>query len=136
MRPKAYLDALTPLLKKSSFTAAEAREVGVPSAILSHYVKTGELKRIQRGVYQGAGYSNPSSFQWEDLSQAVLSIKEGVVCLISALAIYGLTEEIPRQYWIGIRNGTSTKENRRIKIVRFRNMKLGKTEIKLEGITI
>ena len=73
---------------------------------------------------------------WEDLIQAVYSIPGSVVCLISALAIYELTEEIPRQHWIGIRHGTSVKSNALIKIVRFRNFDLGKTEIELEGIRI
>jgi predicted transcriptional regulator of viral defense system len=55
---------------------------------------------------------------------------------VSALAIYDLTEEIPRQHWIAIGHGTSARGGRQIKIVRFRNLKLGKTEIDLEGVTI
>jgi predicted transcriptional regulator of viral defense system len=50
--------------------------------------------------------------------------------------VYDLTEEIPRQHWIGIRHGTSARRSRQIKIIRFRNFDLGKTEIKLEGTSI
>ena len=81
-------------------------------------------------------YQNTSSFRWNDLIQAVYSIPGGVVCLISALAIYNLTEELPRQHWISIRHGTSAKGSRQIKICRFRNLKLGKTEMELEGVSI
>lgn len=136
MRPKTCLQTLAPLLSKPYFTSGQARAIGVSPAILSHYVKTGQLKRIRRGVYQGINYQNPLSFRWNDLVEAVYSIPGGIVCLISALAIYDLTEEIPRQHWIGIRHGTSVRRSRQIKISRFRNLELGKTEIELEGVSI
>ena len=136
MRTAACLLALTLLLDKPSFTSEEARSKGVHPAVLCHYVKTGRLIRIRRGVYQSVGYHNPSAFRWEDLIEAVYSVKGGIVCLISALAIYDLTEEIPRQHWIAIRHSTTVKTSRKMKILRYRDMKLGKTEIELEGVTI
>jgi predicted transcriptional regulator of viral defense system len=136
MKPKTCLIALSPLLKNSSFTSKEAQAVGVSSEVLAHYVKTGRLKRIGRGLYQSTDYNNPSPSLWTDLEQAVTSIPNGVVCLISALAIYELTEELPRQHWIGIRHGTSAKRTRQIKIIRLRDMQTGKTEIQIEGVTI
>ncbi|MDP1609081.1 MAG: type IV toxin-antitoxin system AbiEi family antitoxin domain-containing protein [Chlamydiales bacterium] len=136
MRSKICLLTLSPLLKKGSFTSKEARSLGVSSSVLSHYVKTGKLKRISRGLYRGTDYESPSSTPWDDLSEAVHSISGGVVCLISALAIYALTEELPRQHWIGIRHGTSARSTRQIKIVRFRNLELGKIEIEIDGISI
>lgn len=136
MRPKTCLIILTPLLKTPFFTSKEARALGVSSAVLAHYVKTGKLKRIGRGLYQGADYKSPFPAQWNDLAEAVSSIPGGVVCLISALALYDLTEEIPRQHWIGIRHGTTARSTRQIKIVRFRNLELGKTEIEIGGGSI
>lgn len=136
MRSKKALALLSPLLGKGYFTSQEARERGVHPATLCYYVKIGHLRRIRRGVYQKADYQNPSSFRWEDLIKAVHSIKGGVVCLISALAVYNLTEEIPRQHWIAIRHGTSVKAHKGIKIVRYRDIELGKTEIELEGTPV
>ncbi len=136
MRPRICLEALAPLLRKPFFTAEQARAVGVSPSVLCHYVKTGKLKRIRRGVYQTAEPQNPSSIRWEDLIQAVYSIPGSVICLVSALAIYDLTEEIPRQHWIGIRHGTSAKGNPQVKIIRFRDFELGKTEIELEEVRI
>lgn len=123
-------------MNQPSFTSKEAQIVGVSPAVLSHYVKTGKLTRIRRGVYQPIDYHNPESFRWSDLIEAVHSIKGGVVCLISALAVYDLTEEIPRQHWIVIRHGTSVRCKKQIKIVRLRNHTLGRTEIELEGVLI
>lgn len=136
MRPQACLQLLIPLLNQPSFTSKEAKILGVPSAVLSYYVKAGKLKRIRRGVYQAIDYQNLEAFRWLDLIEAVHSINGGVVCLISALAVYDLTEEIPRQHWIGIRHGTSARSSRQIKIVRFRDLDLGKIEIELEGTRI
>ena len=136
MRPKTCLLTPSPLLKKPSFSSKEARSLGVPSAVLAHYVKTGKLKRLGRGLYQNSDYENPSSGRWNDLTEAVHSVSNGVVCLLSALSVYDLTEEMPRQHWIAIRHGTSAKNTRQIKIVRFRNFELGKTEINLEGLSI
>lgn len=136
MRPQTYLQSLTPLLNQPSFTSKEAKLLGVSAAVLAHYVKAGKLKRIRRGVYQAVSYQNPEAFRWEDLIESVHSINGGIICLISALAVYDLTEEIPRQHWIGIRHGTSARSNRLIKIVRFRDLDLGKTEIELEGILV
>lgn len=136
MRSATALFRLIPLLKKPYFTSKEARDLGVHPSVLSHYVKTGRLKRVRRGVYQKVDYQNPSAFRWEDLVEAVYGVKGGVVCLISALAIYDLTEEIPRQHWIATRHSTSIKPTRGLKIVRYRNMLLGKTEMELERTTI
>lgn len=136
MRHKTHLFTLDPLLKKPSFTSKEARALGISSSSLAHYVRTGQLKRIGRGLYQGIEYKGSSHTRWGDLAEAVHSIPSGVACLISALVIYDLTEELPRQHWIAIRHGTTAKNTRQIKIVRFRNLELGKTEVEIEGISI
>lgn len=133
MRPKTCLQQLTPLLNQPSFTSKEAKLLGVSSAILSHYVQAGNIKRIRRGVYRSKDYLNLDAFRWADLIEAIHSINGGVICLIFALAVYDLTEEIPRQHWIGIRHGTSIRSLRQIKIVRFRDLDLGKIDIELEG---
>jgi len=136
MRPAIALLTLTFLFDQPYFTSQEVRELGVPTAILNYYVKAGYIKRVRRGVYQKSDYENPFAFRWEDLVEAVYSIKGGVVCLISALAIYDLTEEIPRQHWIAIRHGTSIKEFPKVRLLRYRNMELGRVEIQLEGMRI
>ncbi len=123
------------LTNKPIFTSKEARSLGIHPALLSYYVKKGVLKRLKRGVYQSSsGSSLP--FQWADLIEAVYGVKGGVVCLLSALAIYELTDEIPRQHWIGVRHGTDAGGGGDIKIVRFRNFELGKTSIELEGVAV
>lgn len=136
MKPRAALDILAPLLKGPYFTSSEAKKVGVSSALLSHYVKINILRRIRRGVYQKTDYWRNHTSQWADLIELIYSISGGVICLISALVIYNLTEEMPRQHWIAIRNDTSVKTRKGVKIIRYRNVHLGKTEIELEGTKV
>lgn len=137
MKQLKMLKVIHQLLTRPSFKAAEAKELGVSTAHLAYYVKIGRIRRLGRGIYQGADYTaSPENFRWEDLIEAVNSVPSGVVCLISALAIYDITDEIPRQHWIGVSHSTSVNRGSNVKITRFRNMDLGKTQIDLAGITV
>lgn len=119
-----------------SFTSTEVKNLGVSSASLAYYVKIGILERIARGIYKSTRAPSIDSFQWEDLITAVQQTKNGIVCLISALALYDLTDEIPRQHWIAIPNSTRHRAPKIVKVVRMRNTTLGKTTIKIDNITI
>ena len=119
-----------------SFTSAEAKKLGMSAALLAYYVKIGELERLARGIYKSTYAPSIDNFQWEDLITAVLQTKNGVVCLVSALALYELTDEIPRQHWIAIPNSTRHRAPRNVRVIRMRNMSLGKTYIKIDNITI
>lgn len=104
-----------------------AKKLNVSNSSMAYYTKKGELERIGRGLYKMKNTSLISDFQWEDLVEASVKVKTGIVCLISALAIYELTEEIPRAFWIAIPNTSRHRGDDSIRIVRYRNMKLGKT---------
>jgi predicted transcriptional regulator of viral defense system len=136
MRPKNALNKLKPLLHASSFTSEEARLRGVSSSTLAYYVKQNELTRIGHGVYRGANAPVADDFRWEDLIEAMQRVKEGVICLISALSLYHLTEEMPSQHWIAIRNETVHRAMPTTKVVRMRNLTLGKTTIKIGNVTL
>lgn len=136
MRPKTLLRQLKPLMKRPNFTAKDAVRHGVSAAALAHYAKCGDLERIARGVYRAPNAPTTTDFRWEDLFNAVSSVKDGVVCLVSALAIYGITEEFTRQHWIAVRNTTRHRGGPLVKVVRMRNMTLGRTEIEIGGMKL
>lgn len=136
MKPQAALKSLGPLLKAASFTLKEAKGLGVTSATLSHYVKAGVIERIGRGVYRHHDAPTVVNVRWEDLVSAVQGTKGGTVCLISALALYELTEEMPSQYWICIKHGTTHKKARHVRLVRMRDVTLGKTSFIMDGVKI
>lgn len=137
MKKSEGIRTMQPLLNQASFTAAEAKKLSISPAQIAYFIKKGQVKRLSRGIYQGIDFkSPPEAFQWEDLIEAVNSVPGGVICLISALALYDTTEEIPRQHWIAIPHSTSINRGTSVRIMRFRNMELGKTTMNLGGITI
>ena len=136
MKPQSALKTLGSLLKAPSFTRKQADALGVSSATLSHYVKTGKIERIARGVYRHSDAPTVDDIRWEDLVTAAQKVKGGVVCLISAMALYEVTQEMPREYWIAIKHGTTHKKERLVRLVRMRDIDLGKTTFKVQGIEI
>lgn len=133
---KSEFSKLAPLLKKHLFTASEARSFGVSAALLTYYAKRGLIERVDRGVYRGVNSKLEIDFKWEDLYLAQRSILRGVVCLISALAIYELTDEIPRKHWIAVDHSCRAPKRKNVKVVRIRNFKLGISEYQLGEVKI
>lgn len=122
------INLLKNLMKKALFTAAEAREAGVHPSVLSYYVKKGLLERIGRGMYRSREAETSTDFTWEDLILAAKGIPSGIVCLVSALAIYELTDEIPRMHWIAVSHASKAPVRSGVKIIRMRNIELGATQ--------
>lgn len=127
---------LKKLLAKPLFRASEARELGIHPSRLSYYVKINLIERIGRGVYRGIRSEVDADFQWEDLILVSKSIPNGIVCLTSALAVYGLTEEIPRQHWIAIPHATTAPKRKKTRFIRMRDIDTGKAHYQLGNETI
>ena len=119
------------LLKKVMFSAKEAKKAGISPSLINYYIKKGEIERIGRGVYKSSFTELDVDFQWEDLVTTAKSVPKGVVCLISALALYEMTDEIPRRHWIAVPHKTTSPKRPQTKFVRFRDMKMGKTKLKI-----
>ena len=136
MRAKGY-KLLKSLLKKPSFTTAEASKKGVNCSQLSYYAKRGYVEKLSRGVYRGNESDRQEvPFEWEDLISTAESIPNGRVCLISALALYELTDEIPRQFWIAIPHKQHAPKRPKAKIIRMRDVSTGNTKIKLGAASV
>ena len=129
---------LKKLLAKPLFRASEARTLGIHPSRLSYYVKINLMERINRGVYRGIHSEVNADFQWEDLVLIAQSIPSGVICLVSALAIYGLTDEIPREHWIAIPHSTTPPKRDNTRFIRMRDTTTGKIHYRLgqENITL
>lgn len=133
MKAKRKLANLGQFRKSILFTVEDAKGAGVSSGLLAYYVRKGNLRRLSRGIYRDAKAECKLDLRWEDLVVAALSIPDGAICLVSALAIYNLTEEIPREHWIAIPHRLRAPHRNGIRGVRMRNMSLGKTEMTLGG---
>ena len=99
--------------------ARELEDVGVSAATISRSVRSGDILRLGRGLY-GLPDSVPDTH--ESLIEVAKRAPKAVICLMSALAFHGLTDQLPRRVWIAI--GAKDWEPKitypKIRTVRFR----------------
>ena len=124
-----YSAALKAMSKKAVFSSAEGRKAGIPPRMLAYFCAKGQIERVSKGMYKINNLDFDS--EWEDLAITALSIPNGVICLISALCYYGLTDEIMREFWIAIPHATTSPVRANAHIVRMRNISFGQTTIKI-----
>lgn len=114
------------LQKRSSFSTDEARECGLSSRMLSYYARSGKIERIARGVYRFSDYVvKDKNLGWEEVAVAAQRVPSGVICLISALNYYELTDERMKKYWIAVPHSHGHSHFPMAQIIRMRNMNLG-----------
>lgn len=77
----------------------DAASKGVTRMTLSRWVAAGDLVRVTRGVYQ-----LPGARPVDPLAIFCVTHPRYVVCLLSALALHGLTTHVPQDAWIAIGN--------------------------------
>ena len=99
--------------------------------MLVYYCEKGILERIGRGIYKAVNIDTGLDLGVEGLVLTAMSIPRGVVCLISALCYYELTDQIMREYWIAIPNKDKSPKRSHARIVRMRNLILGQTQVKI-----
>jgi predicted transcriptional regulator of viral defense system len=81
---------------KPYFTVSEAERLGVYASLLADHSRKGRIERGGKGLYRFPDSVADIPIDWEDLIVTVTSIPGGIVCLISALAMYELTGQLPR----------------------------------------
>lgn len=97
---------------------AELREAGVTAATVSRMERDGVVIRLAPGLYQLADAELDAN---HNLAEAAKRIPKGVVCLVSALAFHGITDQMPGKVWlaIGRNDWTPRPTDRSIRVVRF-----------------
>jgi predicted transcriptional regulator of viral defense system len=88
------------LLKRHGMTRlAELRAAGIAAVTISRMEQAGEVLRLARGLYQ---LPDAALDPQQSLAEAARLIPKGVICLASALAFHGLTDQMPPNVWIAI----------------------------------
>ena len=113
-------DHLVRLLgERTMARACELTAAGIAATTISRAVKDGDVLRIGRGLYQLPGSEADAALT---LAEASKRVPKGTICMISALAHHGLTDQMPRKVWIAI--GASSWEPKieypPLRIIRFR----------------
>lgn len=78
---------------------SELRAAGVTAATLSRMEKDGDVVRLARGLYQRPDADLDAH---HTLAEAAKRFPKGVICLVSALAFHGLTDQLPAKVWMAI----------------------------------
>jgi hypothetical protein len=88
------------LLKRRGMTRlAEFGEAGITATTVSRMEQAGEVVRLARGLYQ---LPDAALDAQQSLAEAARLVPKGVICLASALAFHGLTDQMPSKVWIAI----------------------------------
>jgi predicted transcriptional regulator of viral defense system len=94
-------------------------------------VDSGSLQRLGRGLYRSSTYVPQVDISLEGLANTASTTPDAVICLISALAYYDLTDEIPREHWIAIPHSKHPSKRAGSRVIQMRNTSLGRQTIKL-----
>jgi len=78
---------------------AEIRRAGITAATVARLERTGVVTKLGRGLYQLADAAIDGN---HTLAEAAKRVPNGVICLISALAFHGITDQLPRRVWVAV----------------------------------
>jgi predicted transcriptional regulator of viral defense system len=91
--------ALALLQQRGMTRLAEFNAAGITATTVSRMERAGEVVRLARGLYQLADAELDTQ---QSLAEAARLVPKGVICLASALAFHGLTDQMPPKVWIAI----------------------------------
>jgi predicted transcriptional regulator of viral defense system len=88
----------------STFTTAQAEALGFPRWRIYRERDRGALIELSRGVWRQSAAPETAHL---DLLAAALRAPHGAICLLSALAFWDLTDEIPREVHLAVPRGST-----------------------------
>lgn len=126
------------LVEKAGIVRSRDLEAhGIAREHVRRLYRRGLLTRVGRGLYSGP---QDRFTEHHTLAQACKRVPHGIVCLLSALRLHGLTTQTPHEVWLAIGSkARSPKESAlALRIVRFSGKALtsGIEERRIEGVTV
>lgn len=115
----------------------ELRAAGVTAATVGRMERDGAVVRLARGLYQ---LPDAELDAHHSLAEAAKRVPRGVICLVSALAFHGITDQLPRKVWMAIRRSDWTPKSGDlpIRVVRFSDdlLSQGVEAHVIEGVSV
>lgn len=121
---------------KAIITSKEAKKAHISRSSLSRLVSSGKILRVARGVYLNTNSTKQIPMYIEDLVYSVKSVKNGAICLVSALSFYNLTNEIPRENWISIPSNFNPRSRKNIRFIKLPNYSTGLKLVIIGGVSV
>ncbi|MBS1832402.1 MAG: type IV toxin-antitoxin system AbiEi family antitoxin domain-containing protein [Acidobacteria bacterium] len=136
--PRSQREQLTAYLERHGIARlAEIRRTGITAATVSRLEREGLVVRLGRGIYQLAGAAAESN---HSLAEVAKRVPKGVICLVSALAYHGITDQLPRRVWIAIgqKDWKPQIDYPPLRIVRFASshLRTGVEHHRIEGVSV
>lgn len=91
--------ALALLQQQGMTRLSEFSAAGITATTVSRMERAGEIVRLARGLYQ---LRDAELDAQQSLAEAARLVPKGIICLASALAFHGLTDQMPPKVWIAI----------------------------------
>ncbi len=91
--------ALSLLRRCGMVRLREFNEAGITAATVSRLERDGAIVRLARGLYQ---LPDTDLDPQHSLAEAAKLIPKGVICLGSALAFHGLSDQLPARVWMAL----------------------------------
>ena len=116
---------------------SEFKTAGITAATISRMLRDDEVTGLR-----GASISFPMQrlMPTDNLAEAAKRVPKGVICLASALAFHGITDQLPHAVWmaIGMRDWAPKVKESPIRIVRFTDAFLTDDVItdRIEGVPV
>ncbi len=97
-------DRLLAIIRETGvLRARELSSLGIARTYLSRLVARGLIERVGRGLYVTP---SANATEHHSIVQAIKSLPNGVVCLLSALQFHGLTTQEQFEVWLAIDRNT------------------------------
>lgn len=106
-------------------------EIGIPRHALAYFEKLRLIERLAKGIYRDPNYEGEAEITLEELALTAYTTPNAVICLISALDFYSLTDQIPREHWLAIPHSQKVPVRNRIRAVRMRNTQFGRKVVQI-----
>jgi len=87
-------------IKTSPFTVKMAKDVGLSFYDLQVLVDLNRLEKTGRGIYSKVRKASKEDDNQEFKTSLIQIGEPSCICLLSALYLYGITDEIPNQTWV------------------------------------
>ena len=97
--PTQRTQALALLERRGIIRLTEFQDAGIPATTVSRMEQAGDIVRLARGLYQ---LPDAALDPQQSVAEAARLVPKGVICLASALALHGLTDQMPPKVWIAI----------------------------------
>lgn len=90
-------DQLIRLAGKGPVRARDLAAMAIPRAYLKRLCARGSLEKIGRGLYR---LPEAPASELSSIAEVAKRVPHGIICLLSALQLHGLTTEAPHAVWL------------------------------------